>query len=126
MILLYRYERDQYDEIVSSSQQSGLPAPLPSSIYGAEHLLRLFVRAPRLMSGTSFQPGEMQSVTSKLSDFLKYMAKQQLRYFNTTEYVLVANGSAPAPTPAPASSSSSSSSSSSPSSSSAGEMGTAL
>lgn len=88
MILLFRYERDQYDQIVSKSQQNGLPAPLPSSIYGAEHLLRLFVRIPRLMSGTSFQASEMQSVQSKLSDFVKYLQKQQARYFNTSDYVI--------------------------------------
>jgi hypothetical protein len=45
-----------------------------SEIYGAEHLLRLFVRLPYLLAQTTLDESEMTHIQAKLGEFLKYVA----------------------------------------------------
>uniref|UniRef100_K3W9B5 Uncharacterized protein n=1 Tax=Globisporangium ultimum (strain ATCC 200006 / CBS 805.95 / DAOM BR144) TaxID=431595 RepID=K3W9B5_GLOUD len=81
-ILLYRMERKQYHEI---KQKNG-DVPV-SEIYGAEHLIRLFVRLPILLGGANLPPRELASIQSRLNDFLKYIQKNAATWFSP-EYEL--------------------------------------
>jgi len=82
-ILLYHHEREQYDE----ARQAHPDTPM-SDIYGAEHLLRLFVRLPYLLAQTDLDEAEMAQIQAKLGDLLKYMQKQQSTLF-LSEYARV-------------------------------------
>ena len=50
-ILLYKYERRQHRDF-----KEGEKALAPADIYGAEHLLRLFVKLPELLAQVASQP----------------------------------------------------------------------
>ncbi|XVE87056.1 hypothetical protein DITRI_Ditri18aG0085400 [Diplodiscus trichospermus] len=65
VMLLYKKERQQYHEIV-------LDDVSPSTIYGAEHLLRLFVKLPELLAYVNMEEETLTSLQQKLMDFLKY------------------------------------------------------
>ena len=65
-ILLYRFERKQYDDI-----RAKYPETAASDLYGAEHLLRLFVRLPYLLAQTGVEESEMNLIQNKLGEFLK-------------------------------------------------------
>ncbi|KAJ0393537.1 hypothetical protein P43SY_000673 [Pythium insidiosum] len=83
-ILLYRHERRQYRDI----QEKNPGAPL-SEIYGAEHLVRLFVRLPVLLGSATIPERELAQIQPRLNDFLKYMQKQASSLF-ATEYQAMA------------------------------------
>eukprot|EP00937_MAST-01D_sp_MAST-1D-sp2_P000529 g529.t1 len=75
-ILLYRSEREQYD-----AWRAEQPEADASAHYGAEHLLRLFVRLPYLLAQTDLDEGEMQQLQAKLGDVLKFLQKRQAVFF---------------------------------------------
>jgi len=56
-----------------------------SDIYGAEHLLRLFVKLPGLLSHTQMDAKETSALTIKLAEFLKWLQKKM--EFFATEYL---------------------------------------
>jgi len=66
--LLYRFERKQYSEILSWH-----PGKDMSDIYGIEHLLRLFVKLPQLLSAVEMEDEALQSIKTFAIDFLKYI-----------------------------------------------------
>nr|GMD51741.1 protein MRG1 isoform X1 [Ipomoea batatas] len=66
VILLYKKERQQYHDKVSDNVS-------PSSVYGAEHLLRLFVKLPELLACVKIEEETLTSLQQKLLDFLKYL-----------------------------------------------------
>jgi mortality factor 4-like protein 1 len=72
-LLLYRFERPQYKEQVTKIAAEGKSL---SSVYGAEHLLRLFVKLPSLLSHSKLDPREAIVLASKLNDFLKFLDKK--------------------------------------------------
>jgi len=82
-ILLYRHERDQYDEIVKNFKDL-----VPSQIYGTEHLLRLFVRLPKLMSSVFLPPSDVNKVYTKMTQFLKFISKNMSKYISIEDYIL--------------------------------------
>lgn len=59
LILLYRQEREQYDRLRASAGKDFVP----SEVYGAEHLLRLFVRLPHLLAQTAMSQQEVSQVS---------------------------------------------------------------
>ncbi|CAL5369446.1 unnamed protein product [Camellia sinensis] len=63
VILLYKKERQQYHEAVADDVS-------PSSIYGAEHLLRLFVKLPELLAYVNIEEETLVRLQQKLLDFL--------------------------------------------------------
>jgi len=69
-ILLYRFERQQYVDIRRSNDGKEM-----SEIYGAEHLLRLFVSLPGLIAHTSMDQQSIQTLKDHIEGILKYMAK---------------------------------------------------
>lgn len=82
-ILLYRYERKQYMQIKQKHEDTPL-----SQIYGAEHLIRLFVRLPVLLGSATIPERELAQIQPRLNDFLKYMQKHATSLF-LAEYTLV-------------------------------------
>eukprot|EP00697_Spironema_sp_BW2_P017692 gnl/Spiro4/9464_TR5010_c0_g3_i1.p1 gnl/Spiro4/9464_TR5010_c0_g3~~gnl/Spiro4/9464_TR5010_c0_g3_i1.p1 ORF type:complete len:291 (-),score=56.37 gnl/Spiro4/9464_TR5010_c0_g3_i1:153-1025(-) len=75
-ILLYRCERPQFEEV-----RAAHPELAPSQIYGAEHLLRLFVKLPTLLANTSLEEDTFQVLQQKLSEFIRYLEKHQFELF---------------------------------------------
>ncbi|KAJ2743852.1 Esa1p-associated factor [Coemansia sp. BCRC 34301] len=67
-VLLYRFERYQYQQI-----RERFPGKAPSEIYGAEHLLRLFVQMPSLIAHTNMDDDAVQLLRENLGEILKYM-----------------------------------------------------
>ncbi|KAG6768131.1 hypothetical protein POTOM_027028 [Populus tomentosa] len=65
VMLLYKKERQQYHDTVKTDVS-------PSTIYGAEHLLRLFVKLPELLAYVNIEEDTSTRLQQKLLDFLKY------------------------------------------------------
>ncbi|KAG9131554.1 hypothetical protein Leryth_024103 [Lithospermum erythrorhizon] len=74
VLLLYKNERQQYNETV-------LDDVSPSSIYGAEHLLRLFVKLPELITLVKLEEETLIGLQQNLLEFLKFLQKNQSMYF---------------------------------------------
>nr|XP_017184983.2 protein MRG1-like isoform X3 [Malus domestica] len=74
VMLLYKKERKQYVETVVGDVS-------PSTIYGAEHLLRLFVKLPELLAYVNIEEETQSRLQQKLLDFLKFMQKNQSTFF---------------------------------------------
>ncbi|CAK7337742.1 unnamed protein product [Dovyalis caffra] len=64
VMLLYKKERQQYHDTVKNDVS-------PSTIYGAEHLLRLFVKLPELLAYVNIEEETSTRLQQKLLDFLK-------------------------------------------------------
>ncbi|GAA5918865.1 hypothetical protein JCM1841_002780 [Sporobolomyces salmonicolor] len=68
--LLYRFERGQYQEQYKALQGTDKQM---SSVYGGEHLLRLFVNLPELLAHTSLDPESMGVLKENMVQFLAWM-----------------------------------------------------
>ncbi|XP_038897437.1 protein MRG1-like isoform X5 [Benincasa hispida] len=79
-MLLYKSERQQYEELMINDVS-------PSSIYGAEHLLRLFVRLPELLSQANIEEETLMELQQKLVDLLKFLRKNQNAFFLSSYHV---------------------------------------
>nr|CCA20703.1 chromatin modificationrelated protein EAF3 putative [Albugo laibachii Nc14] len=75
-ILLYRMERSQYQTLKEAHPEVRL-----SELYGAEHLLRLFVRLPVLFGSATMTTQTTLTIQSLLADFLRYMQKNASSWF---------------------------------------------
>lgn len=78
-ILLYRFERPQYDDLVSEN-----PDIKVSDIYGAEHLCRLFMKLPYLLTRASMDDKDMHRLQIRLNDLLRFLGKES---FDEKNYV---------------------------------------
>ncbi|XP_057947809.1 protein MRG1 isoform X2 [Malania oleifera] len=74
VMLLYKKERQQYHETVTDNVS-------PSTIYGAEHLLRLFVKLPELLAFVNIEEETLVRLQQKLLDFLRFLQKNQSTFF---------------------------------------------
>ncbi|XP_026446001.1 protein MRG1-like isoform X1 [Papaver somniferum] len=74
VMLLYKMERQQYQEAIKDDVS-------PSSVYGAEHLLRLFVKLPELLSYANIEEEASTRLHTKLIDLLKFLQKNQSTFF---------------------------------------------
>ncbi|XP_055959548.1 protein MRG1 isoform X2 [Mercurialis annua] len=74
VMLLYKNERQQYDDAVENDTS-------PSTIYGAEHLLRLFVKLPELLAYVNIEEETLARLQQKILDFLKFLQKNQSTFF---------------------------------------------
>ena len=81
-ILLYRQERAQYDSL-----QKSHGSLVPSAIYGGEHLLRLFVRLPRMLQLVYLPSADIQNIHTRLSELIKFLHKHSTEYVNIHHYV---------------------------------------
>jgi hypothetical protein len=81
-LLLYRQERDQLHHLLDL-----FPLEPLSDLYGPEHLLRLFVRLPRLLPSESSLPAqEMASIAAKLAEVIKFLGKTVTQWFSLAQY----------------------------------------
>ncbi|RWR82979.1 protein MRG1 [Cinnamomum micranthum f. kanehirae] len=77
VMLLYKRERQQYHDAITDNVS-------PSTVYGAEHLLRLFVKMPELLSYVNMEEETLTQLQQKLHDFLKFLQKNQSAFFLST------------------------------------------
>lgn len=75
-LLLYRFERPQYSEIVVDHTDKRM-----CQIYGAEHLLRLFVKLPGLLAHTNLSEESVTVLVQNLECILRYIDKQSSAIF---------------------------------------------
>ncbi|CAJ0845826.1 12796_t:CDS:2 [Entrophospora sp. SA101] len=75
-MLLYDEERVQNEDVHKT-----YPDKEWSEIYGAEHLLRLFVELPKLLVHTDLDEKAMDILKGHLADFLKFFEKNRSHYF---------------------------------------------
>ena len=75
-ILLYKYERRQLKELKESHKETPLV-----DLYGAEHLLRLFVKLPELLAHCKMQREHLTVLVAKLMELLKYVQANKAKYF---------------------------------------------
>lgn len=78
--LLYKFEKPQYAKIVKESPEDALM----SSVYGAIHLVRLFVRLGQMLVYSDLDEKDITVLLTHIHDFLKYMARSNL--FNVNDY----------------------------------------
>jgi len=74
-ILLYRFERQQFQEIMKENEGKA-----PSEIYGAEHMLRLCVSMPELLAHTNMDSQAMSKLRDHIEDFVKFLGKNPEQY----------------------------------------------
>ncbi|KAK2100755.1 Mortality factor 4-like protein 2 [Saguinus oedipus] len=79
-LLLYKFERPQYAEIVLAHPD----APM-SQVYGAPHLLRLFVRIGATLAYTPLDEKSLALLLGYLHDFLKHLAKNSASLFTASD-----------------------------------------
>lgn len=70
-ILLYRFERQQYADVRKKFGDTAMM----SDIYGAEHLLRLFVSMQDLVSQTQMDPQAVSVLRQHLQDLMTFLAR---------------------------------------------------
>jgi len=75
--LLYRMERKQYTETIVEADSD----VAPSDVYGAEHLLRLFVQMPQLIASSNVDPDSAVLLKDYLADVLSYLQQEQTQLF---------------------------------------------
>ncbi|XVF64128.1 hypothetical protein PTKIN_Ptkin09bG0142600 [Pterospermum kingtungense] len=80
VMLLYKSERQQYEYTITEDIR-------PSTVYGAEHLLRLFVKLPELLLRADIEEEALLELQQKIVDFLKFLQKNQKALFLSTYHV---------------------------------------
>ncbi|KAJ7543973.1 hypothetical protein O6H91_09G060600 [Diphasiastrum complanatum] len=74
-MLLYKEEREQFEALSENCKEN------LSSIYGAEHLLRLFVKLPDLLTLAGMEDDSLIELQQKLTEFLKFLQKNYNAFF---------------------------------------------
>ena len=74
--LLYRLERYQYAEFVSRNPNVSF-----DKVYGAEHLLRLFVILPWFLSHAPLEESRIHTVKTVVANLLEYMRLNMTTFF---------------------------------------------
>jgi len=78
--LLYRHERSQWTAVKRLKKS-------PSQVYGAEHLLRLYVKLPNLLAEVILSTSELNQAQSKFVELLNYIQKNSETFLVKSEYV---------------------------------------
>ncbi|KAG9397144.1 hypothetical protein J8273_1053 [Carpediemonas membranifera] len=97
--LLYKEEWDQFESLQSRPQRlescatlfKGPPdikAPfVPSRVYGVEHFLRFFVKAPLLVASQSVTAEQLSTLLSMMQDIIQFIDKHEKKLFAASRYV---------------------------------------
>ncbi|XP_050366845.1 protein MRG2-like [Argentina anserina] len=80
VMLLYKNERPQYEKAIVDNVS-------PSSVYGAEHLLRLYVKLPELLVDANIEEETLKELVQILVDFLKFLHKNQSAFFLSYDHL---------------------------------------
>ncbi|XP_004291074.1 PREDICTED: nuA4 complex subunit EAF3 homolog [Fragaria vesca subsp. vesca] len=80
VMLLYKNERPQYEKAIADNVS-------PSSVYGAEHLLRLFVKLPKLLLDANIEEETLEELLRILVDFLEFLHTNQSAFFLSSYHV---------------------------------------
>ena len=85
--LLYRWERDQFDNAQKMIEEKELR---PSLVYGGEHLCRMFVNMAKQIPSIVAGRQEMTQFKDNIADFLKFFSKpsSMAQYVIPEDYVL--------------------------------------
>ncbi|KAJ8770682.1 hypothetical protein K2173_021329 [Erythroxylum novogranatense] len=73
-MLLYTEERQQFHDSVENDVS-------PSTVYGAEHLLRLFVKLPELLTHVGIEEDTLTCMQQMFLEFIKFLHKNQSGFF---------------------------------------------
>lgn len=79
--LLYKFEKPQYSKIVKESPEDATM----SSVYGAIHLLRLFVRLGQMLVYSDLDEKDVNVLLTHVHDFLRFLARST--YFSKDLYI---------------------------------------
>lgn len=77
-ILLYKFERRQLKDLKAKEELKDKPLV---EMYGAEHLLRLFVKLPELLAHSKMQREHLTVLVAKLTELLKFVQTNKSKYF---------------------------------------------
>ncbi|KAI9888665.1 MAG: Esa1p-associated factor [Vezdaea aestivalis] len=99
-ILLYRFEREQYAELRKTwmSSKGENASKTVGDIYGAEHLLRLFVNFPELIAQTNMDSQSVNKLKGELTIMTQWIATNWKKYLSqeyetaTQDYIERARG----------------------------------
>lgn len=80
LIFLYKYERLQYGKLVQENPDIDL-----CEYYGIEHLLRLFVSLPGLVSETAMDATSIETLMMECSDIMNFLDEKYNDYLNDYE-----------------------------------------
>eukprot|EP00775_Hariotina_reticulata_P008142 gene8142-biopygen10003 len=87
--LLFKAERQQADQVLAAGAA-------PSGVYGAEHLLRLFVKLPELLPHTGVPEEQLQLLVARLDDVMAFMQTRTNLFEPVASYVAAAGFAASA------------------------------
>lgn len=76
--LLYPFERLQHEALIEKFTKQELQM---CDIYGAEHLIRLFVKLPSFCEGLQLEKTQLTTLHAKLDDLMRFMAKNKSEFF---------------------------------------------
>ncbi|KAH6618991.1 mortality factor 4-like protein-like protein 1 [Boeremia exigua] len=88
-LLLYRFEREQFFDILTQTEQAtnDLAGKSMSEIYGGEHLLRLFASMPELIAQTNMDVQAINRLREELSGMTTWLSKEpQVNAFFSSVY----------------------------------------
>lgn len=74
-------------KLVPDSYPPGDQPPPPSYIYGAQHLLRLFVKLPEILGKMSFSAKKLKALLKHFDLFLRFLAEYRDDFFPESAYV---------------------------------------
>lgn len=88
----FQGKTDEINEVLSwklvpDNYPPGDRPPPPSCIYGAQHLLRLFVKLPEILGKMSFSEKNLKALLKHFDLFLKFLAEFHEDFFPESAYV---------------------------------------
>lgn len=75
-VLLYDQEREQAEKALAGGKA-------PSEVYGADHLLRLFVKLPDLVPLDGMDQAAVKALRGRLTDFLRWLQRNAAAMFGS-------------------------------------------